>query len=364
MRIVHTVLRETRVPFVTPWRTPDGELDYRRSLILMVETDDGKSGCGEIAPLPGFSNESWQDALDQANLLTMNLSSILSSGTREDSKEFIARVMKNDSIAPSVRFGFETAIADLISRMDDAPLSHWLGGHQNSVIPVNAVIGANEPDIEGAVRRISKSGYRSFKLKVSAETAEADVVRVQAVRDLLTYDCTIRLDANRSFTPDGAARFMDRVGTERIEYIEEPLAFEKIDSLEELASRTGVRIAVDESLSDPDLRNELLSSSAVSVVILKPTLLGGLIRCCDIAERAHESGKRVVVTSSLETGLGVAACAHLAAAVTDGITACGLDTLSIFEYSSVNPELQIENGFLRLPGPGLGVTPVFERDKQ
>ncbi len=359
MRIVETALREIRVPLVSPWRTPAGDLKYRRSLILRTETDTGIIGYGEIAPLAGFSDESWEKALSQAELLSLRVSDFILPDTPQESREYLTRECEGRSVVPSVRFGFETAIADAVSQINKVPLSHWLGGRRHSVIPVNAVIGANVTDIEGTVQRIIDSGYRNIKLKVSAETAVRDAERVLRIKSLLSPDCVIRLDANRSFTLDEATQFIDEIGAEKIEYIEEPLASEHVEGLEKLSSRTGVSIAADESLSDPKLRDELLSSTFIAVVILKPTLLGGLIKCCDTADRARRNGKRVVVTSSIETGVGVAACAHLAAAVTDGITACGLDTSDMLEHRCTSPDLCVENGVMKIPGPGLGVTPSW-----
>jgi len=206
----------------------------------------------------------------------------------------------------------------------EAAVDGWPPPRRDAV-PVNVTVPAVGPEQAHAIVRAS--GCRTAKVKVAepGQTPADDLARVEAVRDALGPAGAIRIDANAAWDVDtAAARIaeLDRVG---LEYVEQPCA-----GLEELAAlrrRIDVRIAADEAVRrSPDpLRVDL--REACDVVVLKVQPLGGVRAALRVAE-AH--GLPCVVSSALESSVGIAAGVALAAALPELPFACGLATVALF----------------------------------
>jgi O-succinylbenzoate synthase len=211
----------------------------------------------------------------------------------------------------------------------------WAAAHEAAVdgwpapvrdrVPVNVTVPAVGAERAHAI--VTASGCRTAKVKVAEPgMGEADdLARVEAVRDALGPDGAIRVDANAAWDVGTAAariRRLDRVG---LEYVEQPCA--SLDELRDLRQRIDVRVAADEVVrrsADPlgvDLRD------ACDVVVLKVQPLGGVRVALRVAE-TH--GLPCVVSSALETSVGIAAGVALAAALPELPFACGLATVALF----------------------------------
>src|SRR3954462_992012 len=192
-------------------------------------------------------------------------------------------------------------------------------------VPVNVTVPA--VDAERAHAIVAASGCRTAKVTVAepGQSAADDLARVEAVRDALGPAGAIRVDANAAWDVDTAVtriRELDRVG---LEYVEQPCA--TLEELVALRRRSDVRIAGDEVVrrsADP-LRVDL--RDACDVVVLKAQPLGGVRAALKVAE-AH--GLPCVVSSALESSVGIAAGVALAAALPELPFACGLATVALF----------------------------------
>jgi o-succinylbenzoate synthase len=213
-------------------------------------------------------------------------------------------------------------------------------------IPVNVTVPAVAAEQAHAI--VSASGCRTAKVKVAepGQSPADDLARVEAVRDALGPAGAIRVDANAAWDVDTAvARIaeLDRVG---LEYVEQPCA-----TLEELAAlrrRIDVRIAADEVVrrsADP-LRVDL--REACDVVVLKVQPLGGVRAALRVAE-AH--GLPCVVSSALESSVGIAAGVALAAALPELPFACGLATVALFTDDVTSAPLLPVDGALAVARP-------------
>ena len=209
-------------------------------------------------------------------------------------------------------------------------------------VPVNATVPAVGP--EQAAQIVRASGASTAKVKV-AERGQAladDVARVEAVRDVLGSDGRVRVDANGGWSVDdavAAVKALDAVGT--LEYVEQPCA-----SVEELAlvrRRVDVPVAADESIrraADPYRVRDL---EAADVAVLKVQPLGGVRACLRVAE---EIGLPVVVSSAVESSVGLAAGVALAAALPELPYACGLGTTSLLGADVTSTPLDAVDGWL------------------
>jgi o-succinylbenzoate synthase len=197
-------------------------------------------------------------------------------------------------------------------------------------IPVNAIVPAVGPDV--AHDLVKKSGCGTVKVKVGDSLAE-DIARVEAVRDALPHG-QIRVDANGAWDVAAALNAiaeLDRVAR-GLEYVEQPCA--SIEELAQVRRKTNVRIAADESIRRAEDPMKVAVAEAADVAVIKCTPLGGVRRALRVADAC---GLPVVVSSALETSVGLSAGLALAGALPDLDFACGLGTLSLLEGDVVGP---------------------------
>jgi len=213
-------------------------------------------------------------------------------------------------------------------------------------VPVNCTIPAVSP--ENAYRMTEASGCSTAKVKVAAagESLADDIERVEAVRSALGVEGRVRVDANGAWDLEAAQRAIRELARFDLEYVEQPCAVvEELAALRRRLARSGieVRIAADESIrrsADPYRVAEL---GAADVAVLKVQPLGGVRACLEIAERIELP---VVVSSALETSIGIRAGLALAAALPELPFACGLNTVPLLATDLAESPLITTNGWL------------------
>ncbi|MEW1720654.1 o-succinylbenzoate synthase [Streptomyces sp. NPDC093109] len=203
-------------------------------------------------------------------------------------------------------------------------------------IPVNATVPAVGP--ERAFEIVARSGCRTAKVKIAdhPDSLAEDLARVEAVRAALGPGGHLRIDANGRWDVDtaiGRIKLLDRAAG-GLEYVEQPCA--TIDELAAVRRRVEVRIAADESIRRADDPLKVAVAGAADIAVIKCTPLGGVRRALRVAEA---SGLPCVVSSALETSVGLAAQLALAGALPRLDFACGLGTLSLLDGDSVHPDL-------------------------
>jgi O-succinylbenzoate synthase len=213
-------------------------------------------------------------------------------------------------------------------------------------VEVNVTVPAVGP--ARARELVAGSGCGTAKVKVAEhpDSAAEDEARVEAVRDALGPGGAIRVDANGCWDVEEAVRRIRALDAAAggLDYAEQPCA-----GLEELAAvrrRVGVRIAADESIRRAADPIRVALAGAADVAVLKATPLGGVRRCLELAEAA---GLPCVVSSALETSVGIAAQLALAGALPELYGACGLGTLALFEGDVVADPLLPAGGRLAVP---------------
>lgn len=220
-------------------------------------------------------------------------------------------------------------------------------------VPVNAIVPAVDPETAAALVRAA--GCATVKVKVAEPgQSEADELgRVESVRDALGPGGKIRVDANAAWDTETAVRrlrALDRAAG-GLEYAEQPCA--TVAGLAALRRAIDVPIAADESIrlaADP---MEVVRAEAADIAVLKVHPLGGVRACLELAERL---GLPVVVSSALETSVGLAAGLALAAALPDLPYACGLGTARLLTGDVVADPLLPVGGVLAVRRPPVDPT--------
>lgn len=349
-------LLEYRIPLISPLTNAIGSVTERQGIILKGETEDGNVCLGEAAPYPGLSRESIDEVSKTALLIRDKLTGKPLPTTPDALEAYLQEMNSETHLPPSLYFGVETMLADLASQQSGQPLFHWFNAESADSVALNALLPSDLSQWPEFVQDKRKEGFSTFKMKVGVRSVSDDIESVKELSQLLNSNESIRLDANRSFSYRDAVEFLTTIRDDAIAYIEEPLVTQDLVRLPELRAETGIKIAVDESVVDTDLFFRLLESGCIDVVVLKPTMVGGIARCLRLAKRARSHGADVVVTSLLESGIGVAAGLHLAAILENEVLPCGLDTLGYLEDSLLSEPLKVTGGRMMIPDlPGIGV---------
>ncbi|HEX2894517.1 MAG TPA: o-succinylbenzoate synthase [Marmoricola sp.] len=208
-------------------------------------------------------------------------------------------------------------------------------------VPVNVTVPACDP---GRAREIvlASNGCGTAKVKVAerGQTVADDQARLEAVRDAIGRDGLVRVDANGGWSVDEAVEripLLDRAAG-GLEYVEQPVA--TVEDLAVVRRRVDVPIAADESIRRAEDPYRVRDLAAADVAVLKVQPLGGVRACLRIAE---DIGLPVVVSSALETSVGIAAGVALAAALPELRHACGLATVQLLAGDvTADPLLPVE----------------------
>jgi o-succinylbenzoate synthase len=330
------------------WHTHLGRLTERHGWIVELTTRDGSRGYGDCAPLPAAGSES-------AELAHAWLQQQLPT-TLGQSPDGVLATLALPTATPAARHALETALLDLLSQNEGLSLRHRLSVEAVDRLLINGSAGPLDAQSGERCFALIAQGFSVLKLKVGLAAVGQELSLLQGLCRQLPPQIRLRLDANGAWGLDEAKLFLDGVAGLAIESLEEPLAEPDLQTLGLLQEQTRIALALDESLSLFP-RERLLSRPPVRRLILKPTVLGGLLPALSLAKQAARAGMETLVTSTLESALGLQAAAQLAAALprTVPLLAQGLATGGWFT-NDLASGIAIEQGEMRLPDtPGLGV---------
>lgn len=274
-----------------------------RSGLLVRLTASGREGWGEIAPLPGFSQETLAEAQPEA------LSWL---------KAWCEGTEPAESRLPSVAFGLSCAAAELAGELPEE------GCYRS------ALLCTGDPD--ALLLRLQQQAEPLAKMKVGLYEPVRDGMIVSLLLEALP-ELTLRLDANRSWSLEQArrfARFIDPALRPRIVFLEEPCRSQQ--EARDFASETGIAIAWDESAREVGFQPQ--AEPNVSAVVIKPTLTGSLAQVSALVALVKQAGMQAVISSSLESSFGLTQLARIAHWLTPGVTP-GLDTLDLMAHQLV-----------------------------
>jgi len=294
VRIVGVDTRTVRWP-IEPRAAARGAWSERTALVIGVRAEDGTTGLGEAAPLPGMSIDSLDDARRAAAELVARVPLAI------DSPAHATGVADRVTAAPAARFAVETALLGALAQHARTSIAALWSALPHGELHYAAVVD----DIADARLAIAR-GATCLKIKASGPDRVLRIARaVPGVR--------LRVDANRSWPRAGTVGWLEQLAALPIDYVEEPCR----DAHELLATPLPCRIALDESLIELDRAalDRALGSPDLAALVLKPTLLGGFARCLELAALAHRHGVAPIVSHALEGPIGTAACIELARAI-------------------------------------------------
>ncbi|GGH60972.1 o-succinylbenzoate synthase [Rothia aerolata] len=249
--------------------------------------------------------------------------------------------------APFLEYGPAEASAWLAGALEAA----WLGYPEplRDSIALNATVPAVAPEQVEQVLSNYRGEIREVKIKVAeaGQTLEDDVARVAAVA-AAAPDARLKIDANQGWNHEQALEALTRLEEFDLLYAEQPVAsVEGLARLREALRQRGIStpIAADESVRKAEDPLRVAELGAADVLIVKAAPLGGVRRALAIVEK---SGLPAVVSSALESSVGIRTGAALAASLPELPFGCGLGTVSLMKADTVQDSLVAENGYLPL----------------
>jgi o-succinylbenzoate synthase len=299
-----------RVPLVRPFTTAAGAWSAHDAWLVRLRDGDGRSGVGEAAldPLAG--------PVALAELATRVRA--LAEGSPWEPGDPAAALGDPDALdgpGRAARSAVEAALVD----------GGWLAlgagpdGTAPFRVPLNATIDVVDPEaaVAGAGAAVA-AGFATLKLKApSGEPAEALADRLAAVRAAVGPAVRLRLDANGSWSLGEAEARLVALAPVGLEYVEQPVA--SLEGMAELRRRVAVPLAADELVASPAAAAAVLDAGAADVLVVKPARVGGPLVTLGIARAAAVRGVPTVVSTLLETGVGLLAGLRVAAALDAGL---------------------------------------------
>lgn len=336
------------LPFRTPYITFDTRATSKYGLLLFLQNSDGLVGVGEASPVGVGSRAEIGKMAAEMETLEPGL-----LGT--DFSDVDSGVASLGASTP-LTFGLETALLDIKGKMEGLPLARLLGGVPHPV-PINALIASDIPqEAASEAKKAVSLGFTCLKLKVAQRTPEQDISLVSAVRMVVGRGVKLRIDPNQGWRVAQAIQSIRRLSKYDLEFVEQPVSADDLAGLREVRRAVRVPIAADEALGSVDDLGKIVAADAADLFIIKAARLGGFFRALEVMRGARDAAKGFLVTSSLESSVGIAANAHLASMSPSQPFAHGLSTGMLFEEDLASPSILIGDGNLSPPkGHGLGV---------
>ncbi len=381
LRIINCQLIGYRLPLRMTWASARGEWRQRRGWLLQLQIDNDV-GIGDCAPLPVAGTESIEAA--QLALLTIQARAV-----GHDAATLLDVLEPELTATPATRWALECALLDVLSRQRGLTLRHFLVPTAPDVVPVNAMLGALAAVTPLAIHSAVAAGFTVLKLKVGLNAPLTELAQLRALARLLPTGVSLRLDANGAWDIATAQRMLDGLADLPIEALEEPLRQPDVAQFAALQQRVHFPLARDESLHTdlkspqppffkgglfflPPLEkggrggfeigqlggfNGRLGFEFPRRIVLKPAAIGGMRRTLALAQQAQAAGCEVVMTSVIDSAVGLWATAQLAAASASPIPH-GLATAA-WLATDVGIAPQPLRGQLQLPmTPGSGFSPT------
>ena len=303
-------------------------------------------GLGEVGPLKGLSEDYSVDFGHALNRVCHLLEFLEIPGSGNGVLELI-----NEQVSPSlpsVRFGLETALLDLIHGGKRTIFNNPF--HQGGCeIPINGLVWmGDESFMQEQIDQKLKQGYGCIKIKVGAIDFDKEVRLLDNIREKYTEDeVTVRVDANGAFDVSNVADRLHTLASLGIHSIEQPVKPGSWELMGELCSEGLLPIALDEELigiHGVAKKKALLSAIQPPYIVLKPSLLGGIKSCQEWIMLAEAMSIGWWMTSMLESNVGLNAIAQFTAGYQVDLPQ-GLGTGQLYENNIPSP-LTIRKGKL------------------
>lgn len=320
-----------KIKLKKPFKNSIVEISNRQGFILKITDEIGNIGYGEISPLPGTSEETFESIIPIVEELKRKI-----IGSELDSDIF-----QSLEKYPSTQFGISQALHSIFT-LRDGFNPNW---NINSTVLVNGIIGMMpKSEAMNKVEKLTAVGFKTIKIKVGREKIEDDINIIKSISQNFSSDIKYRLDANGKWDADKTLYAVEHLENTNVEYLEQPV--KSTDELIELSKISNIPIAADESIRNSDDVKKMLAESNIQYIVLKPSIMGSITETINLINMIEAANRNVIISSAFESSIGRSALIFLASLVQND-SAHGLAVGSYFSNDIAKDAYPIVNGKIR-----------------
>ncbi len=351
------------VPTIRPHRLSSLSTSVQNYVIVRVRAANGAEGIGEAATLGG---PRWSEECVEGikAVIDAHLSAAVIG---EDASRFEYIAARMDMAAKrnnAAKAAIESALFDLVGKTHGLPVHALLGGQVCDRIRVLWTLASGDPaqEIEEAEAKLAARKHNIFKVKLGAQSPQADMARLGQIANALGDRADLIIDANQAWSEAVAIRCADQCADLGIRLIEQPLPAWDVAGMARLRARSRVPLMADEAVLSVHDAATVGAAGAADVVSLKLVKHGGLLATGRVAAVCEAAGMALYGGCLLESSVGAAAHLQLFASLRNLPWHCEHFGPQILVDDLVTEPLAFEDFNILLPsGPGLGVT--LDEDK-
>jgi L-alanine-DL-glutamate epimerase-like enolase superfamily enzyme len=373
MKITSVKPVRLRVPFKNAYPEDSlGHGQYHDTVIVMIETNEGYFGVGEATPWSPLDTALTAGYLEEVigrfyahALVGMDPHNLVAVHERMD------RSIYGHVGLAAAKGAVDCALHDLLGRSLDLPVVELIGGRVRDRLPAMVGIGIGQPEKMAADARnvVDRLQVRFLKVKIGggringrwpvANQVDVDIERLKQVRAAIDPSIVLIADANQAYSPSEAIRVIKAADIWPCMF-EQPVDGGDLEGLARVALSVDVPIIADESAYTPARLLRLLKQVPVAAVNVKPSRAGGFYGSLQMIRIVEAAGLKCTIDCVLETRVGGAMIAHLAANVREdaylATTATLVSDLWLDDEPYFTGATSFSDGDFRLlNSPGLGV---------
>lgn len=352
---------EIDIALKEPFKISFQTFTHINNLIVLLESRDGLTGCGEAAPFKPITGDSRNEAkrflqLSAGRLIGREISSLVELHNMLRELEVSSGLRSQ-----TAKTALDMAYLCLKGKIEGKPIYKLLGQDKPRIIKNTLTVGIKSlkdtvETVKQYVIEFGENGLSRIKLKLSGDPKD-DVERVIKVGE--TFDGDLTLDANQAYVDADLAvktfqKMHDALG-DRIILIEEPSPKGDLQKMKYIKEHSEIPIFADESAATFEDAKRVVSADAADGINIKLQKAGGIYWGAQIAELAIDNGLKLMTGCMLETGISIAAGIHFACS-TKGMINTDLDSDLTLPVNIVKEPSPFRDG-ARIPfsNPGLGV---------
>jgi len=305
IEVYHVALR-----FKEPFIIAPGASTESHNIIVKIITDYDVIGWGESSPSQRVTGESAETVVRVIDKIAPKLVGKCPLRIEED-VEIMDSVVKGN---PAAKAAIDIALHDILGKTAHKPLFMLMGGYRTKVLTDLTLSIKSPKDMAKDAVKAVKRGFKALKVKVGVDPVE-DVERIRLIREIIGSDIQLRIDANQGWTPKQAIDVLNKMEKYSIQFAEQPVPAENIKGLVEVRKNSPIPIMADESVHSAEDALQLIQADAVDFINIKLMKSGGILQGRKIAAIAEAAGIPCMIGCMGESEIGIAAGAHLAAAV-------------------------------------------------
>jgi muconate cycloisomerase len=327
-------------------------------VIVELRLANGAEGIGEAATLggPRWSEESVESIKSAVDAYLAPVLIGAPANRFEATRTRMEAAAKRNNAAKAA---IESALFDAVGKTLGVPAVQLLGGAVHESLPVLWTLASGDPaqEIEEAERKLAARLHNTFKVKIGAQTPEADIARLSDLARALTDRASLIVDANQAWDETTALRYLPVLAELGVRLVEQPLPAWNLAGMARLRARSTVPLMADECVFSAHDMLDVVRTGAADVVSLKLVKHGGLLATRNVAAVAEAAGIGLYGGCLLESSIGAAAHLQVFGGLRELAWGCEHFGPQILVDDLVEQPLRFADFRIHLPaGPGLGVT--------